>query len=390
MKKILLVGKSFNIGGIQSSMINLIQVLKGKYQIDVLVYSNDGPLKKHLPPDINFIQGGYLLNLFGQAQKDLLRKHRYIDFFVRFLFGIWTKIFNNDFPLALAFRQVNINKEYDVAIAYHHEDKKTTLVSGFYRLIINRIKAKRKYGWIHYVPGTISFNDKFIEPYCKQLDGIVCVSKSLAEIFKEKHPHIASKVLSCYNFVNTEEIKFKSNNDTNIIVDKSCFNLISACRFDPVKGLPRAINAIADLFVKYPTLRWYIAGDGIERPAVTELIKKNKLEDKIILLGTLSNPYPYIKQADLYFQVSISEAAPMVYGEAKSLHIPIFTTRTTSADELVGNKWGIVCNNTSEGIHDSLDKLLTSDRYQLLHDMIHKLDYDVNTESILFFEKIVS
>jgi len=83
-------------------------------------------------------------------------------------------------------------------------------------------------------------------------------------------------------------------------------------------------------------------------------ILETKSERYIILEGVQSNPYRYIKNADFLFVPSIHEAAPMVFDEAACLKVPIITTDTLSAKELVDERnIGIVCKNYQ--ISDALE-----------------------------------
>lgn len=62
------------------------------------------------------------------------------------------------------------------------------------------------------------------------------------------------------------------------------------------------------------------------------------------------NPYVYMKQADYVVVSSYHEAAPMVFDEAKTLGVPVIATETTSAREMLGEQYGIVCDNSTEGL----------------------------------------
>jgi len=66
-----------------------------------------------------------------------------------------------------------------------------------------------------------------------------------------------------------------------------------------------------------------------------------------------------MKKADALFLPSVHEAAPMVIEEAKALGVPVITTRTISAAEMVlDNMEGFICENSSEGIYLILRELL--------------------------------
>ena len=66
-------------------------------------------------------------------------------------------------------------------------------------------------------------------------------------------------------------------------------------------------------------VKWYCVGDGNARKEYEELIKERKLEGDFILLGAIPNPYPYMKNADIYVQTSRHEGYCLTLAEAKCL-----------------------------------------------------------------------
>ena len=217
------------------------------------------------------------------------------------------------------------------------------------------------------------------------MDKLVCVSKGTANAFISHHPNLKVPVDYCYNFQDITRIIDLSGHKQTVTYDKDCFNMFSACRFVPQKAIPRAVKAFAPILKQHRDVKWYIAGDGAELGEVEKLIKENRLEDSIILLGAMSNPYPYFKNADLYVQPSIYEAAPMVYGEALICKTPILTTDNISAKEMVDEKYGMVCENSEEGMRESLSRILENrDIVRIMKDNFSQYEYsnDLNKELV--------
>ena len=83
------------------------------------------------------------------------------------------------------------------------------------------------------------------------------------------------------------------------------------------------------------------------------------MKNIVFLIGEKENPYPYIKKARAFLLPSYHEAAPMVYGESAALGVPIVSTDTCSALELVNDRnLGMVVNNDEIGIKDGLNKII--------------------------------
>ena len=364
MAKILIVDKSFAVGGIQTSLINMVKELKDKHEIEVLMFHDGGTLKNRFPEDVRIIEPCFLMRLHGMTAADA-KKKGILTYGMRILTGIFDRLFTNRFSIWFALLFQKKLKGYDVAIAFHQEDAPRATVSGFYRFVSKKTDAAVKIGWIHYVPGTVSFDDRKNLKYMKNMDKLVCVSHATAENFALAHPVLADKIDYCYNFHDIEKIKTLSESEPNIRFEKNRFYCFSASRLTAQKAIPRAIRAFAPVLQKNPDVVWYIAGDGSDRMECERLIAENGLSEQIVLLGALDNPYPHMKQCDLYILPSLSEAAPMVYGEAMICKAPIFTSGTISASEMVPEEFGCICENSEEGLRNGLDELL-SHREQLI------------------------
>ena len=388
MAKILIVDKSFAVGGIQTSLINMVKELKDKHEITVLMFHNSGTLKNRFPEDVKVIEPCFLMRLHGMTAAEAKKKGIF-TYGMRILTGVFDRVFTNRFSIWFALLFQKQLKGYDVAIAFHQEDAPRATVSGFYRFVSKKTDAPIKLGWIHYMPGAVSFDDRKNLKYMSKMDKLVCVSDSTAKNFASVHPTLADKIDYCYNFHDIEKIKTLSEDEPKIHFDSGKFNCFSANRLTAQKAVPRAIRAFAPALRKNPDVVWYIAGDGNERAECERLIAENGLGEQIILLGALDNPYPYMKQCDLYILPSVYEAAPMVYGEAMICKAPIFTTCNVSSAEMVPEEFGQICDNSEEGLRNGFEKLL-SDRAALQAYKQNLADFDyTNSRSVAKIETIL-
>lgn len=356
-KKILLINKSFTVGGIQSSMINFINEAKNYFDIDLCVFYDNGQLKDRLSTDVKIIKTNKLLQLHGMYLTDAKKKGIFTYLFRLFL-GAFDKIFTNKFFFDFALLFQKKLRGYDVVIAYHHEDSVKAVVSGFYRFAYKKTDAPIKLGWIHYDPYMVGFDDCKNEKYMEKMTKIICVSKGTADVFAKRHPNLKVPIDYCYNMHDIERILEFSKEKIDIEIQTDKFNCFSACRFGPQKAMPRAIRALTPVLKEHTDVRWYIAGDGEDMVEVKRLVSEYGIEESVILLGSIANPYPYFAKCDLYIQPSIYEAAPMVYGEAIICKIPILTTDNISAEEMVPSDYGIICENSEEGLREAFLKII--------------------------------
>ena len=108
---------------------------------------------------------------------------------------------------------------------------------------------------------------------------------------------------------------------------------------------------------------WTVVGKGEERKALETFLRRHGLDGHIRLVGGTDNPYYYMKNADVFLLPSYHEAAPMVFGECQALGLPVITTATASAQELVERRGlGVVCENSTEGLENALRALVRDGR----------------------------
>lgn len=354
MKKVLIVNKSFELGGIQSSMINMANELCKYYEVHLFAYNPQGVMKERLDSRVKVLDSSWRFKCLGMSLKEVLRTKKLKMIVFRLFATIWSKIFNNQIPLNIAIKHQPKMAGYDLAIAYHQEQRKKSVVSGFVRVVEHCIEAKKKVAWLHFDSDTIDLDSSYNNPFYEKMDKLVFVSRALMENFAKQHPSLRNKVDYCYNFMLYDLMREKSISQQEHLYPQDKFICFSACRLTKEKAIVRAVFAIADILKSHSEVVWYIAGDGVEKENIYNAIRENNLENQIILIGNQPNPYPYIRNADLVLNVSYHEAAPMVFFESKALGTPILATRTSSVEEiLIDKEDSFLCENTEQGIHDT-------------------------------------
>ena len=113
-------------------------------------------------------------------------------------------------------------------------------------------------------------------------------------------------------------------------------------------------------------VRWYILGGGEAKykRAIEKQLARLGVADMMVFLGTVSNPYRYIADCDIYAQPSRTEARPIAVDEAKILCKPIIATSYLSAPEqLGGGSLGYVCVDHPMSIYHGIEAMLTDKDY---------------------------
>lgn len=358
-KRILIVNNNLDTGGVQKSLINLLNELNKEkiFNLDLFVFSKSGQYLDDIPKGINIIEGNKFIKILGVSQNET-KKMGYLFYIIRAISVIYSKCINRKLVTRLILNTQKKLKNYDVAISFLHDPDNNTFYGGCNDFVINRVIANKKVAFVHCDFLNYGGNNKINRKIYSKFDSISTVSESCKKNFIKANPKLADRVYSVPNCTNYSEIISKSNENT-IIYNNDSFNIITVARISKEKGFIRAINVLEKIVKKYDYVQWHIVGDGPLKKDIEELIRLKGLEKNIIMYGSKNNPYRYIKNADLFFLPSFHEAAPMVFNESKCLGVPILSTNTISSVELIDEpNIGWVCENSEYGIYDTMDYIL--------------------------------
>ena len=126
---------------------------------------------------------------------------------------------------------------------------------------------------------------------CKGFDYFIPISKELCEYYRNEMKNIG---------VETKYIRFCI--DENPDKKRPVFagkNLISVGRFSHEKGMIDLVNLFKRLHLEDSSICLNIVGDGEEYRTVSDLIRKDNLQDCVVLHGFRDKQYIYIENAEL-------------------------------------------------------------------------------------------
>ena len=78
-----------------------------------------------------------------------------------------------------------------------------------------------------------------------------------------------------------------------------------------------------------------IAGEGVEKESLQQLIRELGREDRIQLLGYRANLLPFYEAMDVYALSSHREGLPNVLLEALAMKVPVVATRVNGVPKLI-------------------------------------------------------
>lgn len=326
-KRILICANNLDIGGIETSLITLLHLLDPKkFDITLLLEEKKGVYLKDVPKYINIID--YNLKKDGNI--------------------IIRKITNR---LKLIKTIIKYKDKFDTAINY----TTYTLASS----IIVRHVCKNNCLWIHtdyYCLNANTAKEFFMTRKVNKFKNLVFVSQSALENYR-KNMNSHNNLICCRNYIDVDKIKKLAQEKINFTKDDFLFINVSR-HDDDAKKLGRIIKASAILKEKGYNFKCLLIGDGPDNLKYKSLTKELDLEDRVIFLGFIKNPYPYYKISDTVILSSDYEGYPVVFSEALALNKPIITTDVSDAKLIIGDKYGIIVDRDEKSIAIGMESML--------------------------------
>lgn len=341
--KIVFCIESLACGGAEKSLLSLLNnINQSKYDIDILVNKSGGEFEKLLPDSMNLYSIGFKPNLYD----------RFVYKYFRMLNGskqyhnaqlLWKSFQNSIPPYA---------KSYDIAIAWGQ---------GFATYYTSKkVNADKKFAWINTDYEKAGYYWKQDFAIYEEFTKIIGISDHVRQSLGKFLPN--HKLITIRNIIDPDEIRERGQESIDEKFDPEVTNIVSVGRLVDYKGFHLAIDAIRILKNENYKVHLYIIGDGAEKDNLETLTKENAITDQISILGFRSNPYPYIKNCDIYLQSSLFEGLGRTVIEASILCKPIVTTNFPTAFSIINNnRTGIIVNMDGVSIAQGLKNIMQND-----------------------------
>lgn len=363
MKKIMFMCINMNIGGTEKALITMLnEIDSSKYDVTVFMLEEYGGFLSELPSyvKVRYLSGFKNIKPFIKEPPQILSKRlakdkKYIQAFNTLRsYGISKVKGDMSYYYKYIVRNINsLDEEYDLAVAYAGP---MDFISYF---VLNKIKAKKKAQWIHFDVTKTGFNKDFAEKQYKKFDKVFVVSNEAKNKLVNLIPNLKEKTEVFFNVISSRLVKDMSERDSSFEDKFDGMRILTVGRLSDEKGQDLTISILARLKNEGYKVRWYCIGEGPEKENYKEKIKGLNIEKEYILLGSKLNPYPYMKECDIYMQPSKHEGYCITLGEARCFNNPIVTTNFTGANEQIKNETtGLVCDISEEGIYKALKRLL--------------------------------
>ncbi|MBU3841895.1 MAG: glycosyltransferase [Candidatus Fusobacterium pullicola] len=358
-KKILIASYDLEIGGVERSLISMLNNFDyERYDVELLLYNHSGEFMPLILKDVKLLPENTKYKSIRLGIGTLIKAGEYNLAFqrLRAKYGYEyrkDKSLDDTYQMQLMWKYCNpyfpkVEEEYDVAISYLWP----------HNFVAEKVRAKKKIAWIHTDYSNISPDRNIDLEVWDKFDSIVGVSEKCVATFLKLYPSLKKKCVVVENITSPEFIRKMSEEQVSEEFEKDKFNLLTVARFSHAKGIDQGVEAIRLLRDRgINNIKWYIVGYGGDENKIRELITRYSLENMIEILGKRDNPYPYMKMCDLYMQPSRYEGKAVTVVEAQILAKPILITNyPTAHSQVVGEVDGEICELSIEGIANGIEK----------------------------------
>ena len=371
--QVLIMMHYMELGGAESALLGLLQSVDAdRIDVVVFIYDHRGELMQYIPTDkvrllpevkaykmierpfMECLKSGQIGVAIGRwlASRTVDRspvpdgKHD-IRIFTRI--ADWVEHFVPN---------IQPDVEYDLAISF--------LMPHNY--VINKVRAKKKLGWIHTDYSTVHVDAARELPVWSQLDYIASISEEVGQKFVETFPTLKDKIISIENILSSKFIRQRAEEE-NISLDPnpSTIKLLTIGRFSIPKKMEEIPLICRKLIGEGLSVKWFIIGFGSNE--IEQLVRDNAdkegVTDNVILLGKKENPYPYIKACDIYVQPSRYEGKSITVREAQILCKPVIVTNyPTASSQIQDGVDGIIVPMEVDGCAQAMAAFICDEEKQ--------------------------
>ena len=339
-------------GGVSKSIVNLLNAMdRTTYDVHLLLLDRAGDiLSPYLPSDItvhvnreieNLHRGlrgvrallfaGHLLLAFGSLLRMLMSK------ISRAWAGRWLAYLMPRFT----------DLTFDLILDYGGQQQLYYMV--------DKLDGKKKITFFHNDYSKWPYYYAADRLYYPKVDQILSISQTCVDVLKAYFPDCKDKISVMQNISSPVLITKQANETVDLPI--APLLLVSLGHIMRRKGTDFSIDAAKILQKKGVEFKWMLVGKVVEKDLIRR-IEQEGLADRFVVLGIRSNPYPYIKAADIYVHPARFEGKSIALDEAKILCKPIIVTNfSTVNDQFEDRVNASICEMNGDALADAIIEL---------------------------------
>ena len=209
-------------------------------------------------------------------------------------------------------------------------------------------------------------------------DYIVSISDAVTDSFLAIFPELKDKIILIENILPERLVKKQA--DAFSVKNEMLatgLRLLSIGRFCNAKNFDNVPDICRRLREQGLDITWYLIGFGGDETLIKKRIQEAGMQDYVRILGKKGNPYPYIKECDVYVQPSRYEGKCVTVREAQMMGKPVVITNyETAKSQLEDGVDGVILPLDNQKCADGIfDLLKRNGLLDLLASNCQKRDY---------------
>lgn len=344
-QKVLFFIESLAGGGAEKVLSTLVKHIdQTRYDVTVCAISGGGKYEKEVADSVKYVS--------------ILKDPSSYTGIGKLWYVLKYKCIYEWLPMWLVYR-LFVPKDYDVEVAF---------VEGFATKLLaaSSNKKAKKVVWVHcdlkefpwpVNTGVFKSLEEEKVAYSKY-DEVAVVSEASKNHFVEIYG-LADHTRCIYNPIDRKAIGQLASLGQRDLDDRR-FRFGSVGRLTEAKGYDRLVEVCARLMREGLDFELWIVGEGSDRTLLEMQVKECGLTDNVKFLGFQKNPYQYLNQCDCFVCSSRTEGYSLVIAEAMCVGLPVISTRCAGPEEILdGGKYGVIVENSTDGLYEGMKRVLT-------------------------------
>lgn len=356
--KILHVGLSSNMGGIETYLINMHRHIdKDKFELSYLVFKGE---------EVCFYD-----ELCKYSSKLFYMEHRRKNYF-KFINDVKAVIKNNKFDY-VHFHLMEFSCFEIILLFNKYSNSKIILHSH----IANDNKRSKKTCILNRLGEIlVSRYDNYIKLGCSKNAG-----EFLFKNFKNKEFKVVNNSINLDKFIYNDKIREKLRDDLSL---KNKLVIGHIGRFVEQKNHERLIDIFYEIYKKNKNTVLLLVGIGPLENSIKQKVNQLKLQDAVKFLGIRNDINEIYQAIDVFVLPSLFEGLPFVLVEAQASGLPCFITDTISNEvKILDTVYPISLDKDNlfwcDNILNYSNSIENEDRYEMSYKM-YKSKFNINNE----------
>ena len=378
------------LGGAERALLGLLNSLDTNLvDVDLFLNQHTGEFMPLIPNDINLLPELKGYNAIERPMKQILKENQ-IGVFCGRLIAKWKykRYFNS---LTEEQKKLDVSEFQYVAdsVDSHlrslHELGVYDLAISFmqpHNIVLNKVKAHKKIAWIHTDYSAIHLDVMKEIKIWGGFDYIVSISPDCTKSFINTFPELSNKIIEIENILSPTFVREQAG-----IIEKTevgefkGIKLVSVGRICHAKNYDNIPYIANRLKQEGLIFKWFIIGPG-SHSDIDKTIVETGTEDCIEFLGPKDNPYPFIRDCDIYVQPSRYEGKSVTVREAQILCRPVVITDYLTAKSQIENEIdGIICPMDNNSVAQAICDLINDkEKMDKITSYLSSHDYGNETE----------